>query len=198
MAPSYANSFMDVLEESILSSAPDNKTPAFYRRFIDVGWLLWKMGLWRKGSRPFCRTFWQCPSQYSVHILVWQVCELLGHHTETINGSAITSDLFTKETDMHQYLLPTSDHQPHVHRHLLRCSSEGHRLRLREVGGTFFRAFCLFVVSWLEHSVWIVSRQCARKFWRISRKKQTRTLKYIYISWNTSTARCPSVVPRSG
>ena len=37
---------------------------------------------------------------------------------QTINGSTITFDLFTKKTDTHQYLLPTSDHPPHVHRHL--------------------------------------------------------------------------------
>ena len=35
-----------------------------------------------------------------------------------INGQSITSDLFTKPTDTHQYLLPSSDHPAHVHRHL--------------------------------------------------------------------------------
>ena len=35
---------MDVLEESILSSAPDNKTPAFYRRFIDDCFGRWVYG----------------------------------------------------------------------------------------------------------------------------------------------------------
>ena len=38
--------------------------------------------------------------------------------TLRINGQSITSDLFMKPTDAHQYLLPSSDHPPHVHRHL--------------------------------------------------------------------------------
>ena len=37
---------------------------------------------------------------------------------ETIIGNTISTDLYTKPTDTHQYLLPTSDHPPHVHRHL--------------------------------------------------------------------------------
>ena len=35
-----------------------------------------------------------------------------------IRGDSISSDLYTKPTDTHQYLLPSSDHPPHVHKHL--------------------------------------------------------------------------------
>ena len=36
----------------------------------------------------------------------------------SITGDSISSDLYTEPTDTHQYLLPSSDHPPHVHKHL--------------------------------------------------------------------------------
>ena len=36
----------------------------------------------------------------------------------TQSGSGLSTDLFTKATDTHQHLLPTSNHPPHVHRNL--------------------------------------------------------------------------------
>lgn len=36
----------------------------------------------------------------------------------SITGDSISTDLHTKQTDTHQYLLPSSDRPPHVHRGL--------------------------------------------------------------------------------
>ena len=52
MAPSYANIFMGVLEESLLASAPEGKIPAFYRRFIDD-----VFGIWLGGEQSLPRFF---------------------------------------------------------------------------------------------------------------------------------------------
>ena len=38
--------------------------------------------------------------------------------TVLIRGDSISLDLYAKPTDTHQYLLPSSDHPPHVHKHL--------------------------------------------------------------------------------
>ena len=47
----------------------------------------------------------------------------------SIRGDSISSDLYTKPTDTHQYLLPSSDHPPHAHKHL----PYGLGIRLRAV-----------------------------------------------------------------
>ena len=38
--------------------------------------------------------------------------------TARLVAGRISTDLYTKSTDTHQYLLPTSNHPPHIHRHL--------------------------------------------------------------------------------
>ena len=40
------------------------------------------------------------------------------HQSLSIGGDSTSSDLYTKPTDTHQYLLPSSDYPPHVHKHL--------------------------------------------------------------------------------
>ena len=44
MAPSYANIFMGILEESMLATAPGGLTPLFYGRFIDDVFGIWTHG----------------------------------------------------------------------------------------------------------------------------------------------------------
>ena len=44
MAPSFANIFMGVLEQTILSSSPDHLIPLLWKRFIDDIFLLWTHG----------------------------------------------------------------------------------------------------------------------------------------------------------
>ena len=44
MAPSYANIFMGVLEKNMLATAPQSKTPLFYKRFIDDVFGIWLFG----------------------------------------------------------------------------------------------------------------------------------------------------------
>ena len=41
MAPSYANIFMGILEESMLATAPGGLTPLFYGCFIDDVFGIW-------------------------------------------------------------------------------------------------------------------------------------------------------------
>ena len=126
MAPSYANLFMGCLEEKILETAPDGLTPAFYRRFIDD-----IFGVWLHGEAAFKRfaehaneTHESIRFTYSLGRSV-QFLDV----TSTINNGRISTDLYIKPTDTHQYLLPSSNHPPHVHRHL----PYGLALRLRVI-----------------------------------------------------------------
>ena len=126
MAPGYANLFMGVLEESILSTAPNGKIPAFYRRFIDD-----TSGIWLHGKAAFLRFLEHANSAHpSIHFTFkfGQSVDYLDT-VQTIDGDNISSDLYTKPTDTHKYLLPTSDHPPHIHRHL----PYGSAFRLRAI-----------------------------------------------------------------
>ena len=118
MAPSYANLFMAKMDEKIRTahSAPDGLTPVFYKRFIDDLIMVWLHGdacLLRffdyvNSIRPQIRFTMEFGR--SVHYMDSQL-------TIEENGQ-ISSDLYVKPMDKHQYLLPTSNHPPHVHRHL--------------------------------------------------------------------------------
>ena len=50
-----------------------------------------------------------CPLGISVNLL---------DTTVSLTKNGISTDLYTKPTDTHQYLLPSSNHPPHVHAHL--------------------------------------------------------------------------------
>ena len=129
MAPSYANLFMAKMDKKIRTahSAPDGLTPAFYKRFIDD-----LIMVWLHGDACLLRFFDYVNSIHpqirftmefrrSVHYMDSQL-------TIEENGQ-ISSDLYIKPTDKHQYLLPTSNHPPHVHRHL----PYGLAIRLRQI-----------------------------------------------------------------
>ena len=106
---------MGALEDSILSSAPGGQTASFYCRFIDD-----IFGIWLHGEEALVgfvehanahhddiRFTFECSR--SVNILDVAV---------TIRGTGLPTDVHVKASNTHQYLLPTSNHPPHVHQHL--------------------------------------------------------------------------------
>ena len=116
MAPSYANLFMGVLEKKDFWPLPPyDQKPLFYGRFIDD-----VFGVWVYGEGALLEFFQHANSAHPNIRFTYTFGKMVDYLDATlrINGQSITSDLFTKPTDTHQYLLPSSDHPPHVHRHL--------------------------------------------------------------------------------
>ena len=115
MAPSYANIFMGVLEKNMLATAPQGKTPLFYKRFID-----YVFGIWHFGEEALLAFFAHANKAHpSINFTYRFGTEVdFMDSSLSIRGDSISSDLYTKTTDTHQYLLPSSDHPPHVHKHL--------------------------------------------------------------------------------
>ena len=108
MAPSYANLLiMGVLEKKILATAPYDQKPLFYERFIDD-----VFGVWVYGVEAFLEFFQHANSAHPNIRFTYTFGKMVDYFDATlrINGQSITSDLFTKPTDTHQYLLPSSDH----------------------------------------------------------------------------------------
>ena len=90
-------------------------TPAFYKRFIDD-----IFGVWIHGEEALLK-FFQHANSANEHIrftFEYRCSVEFLDTVEIITGTTLSSDLYVKPTDMHQYLLPSSDHLPHVHRHL--------------------------------------------------------------------------------
>ena len=106
MAPSYANIFMGGLETKLFQQAPIQ--PVFWRRFIDDVFFIWTegeeslkefMGLMNSFHDTIKFTFDWSHSQ--VNFLDVNVM---------LNNGVISTDLFSKPTDKHQYLFHTSCH----------------------------------------------------------------------------------------
>ena len=113
MAPAYANIFMSVLEQQLLATSP--LTPDVWLRFIDDIFMVWTHGretldafmAHLNAAHPSIK-FTSDSSTETVNFLDVQVLkDPLGH---------IHTDLYTKPTDTHQYLLQSSAHPNHVKR----------------------------------------------------------------------------------
>ena len=115
IAPSYANVFMGCLEESILATGPGGRTLSFYGRIIDD-----VFGVWLFGEDTFRRFVEHANSLHKYINFTYSIGPSVNFLDTivTINGDHLSTDLFTKPTDCHQYLLPSSNHPPHVHQHL--------------------------------------------------------------------------------
>ena len=139
MAPGYANIFMGVLEKNMLATAPQGKTPLFYKRFIDDVFGIW-LGIWLFGEEALLAFFAQAnKALLSINFTYRFGTEVDGMDSSlSIRGDSISSGLYTKPADTHQYLLPSSDHPPHVHKHL----PYGLGIRLRAIVSDD---------TWLEH-----------------------------------------------
>ena len=100
MAPSYANLFMDVLEKQMLSSY--KQKPLVYLRCIDDMFMIWTDGedslndfLIHCNNQNKNIQFEQTISNNSMPFLNVSV---------TLEGGKLTTDLYCKSTDKHQYL----------------------------------------------------------------------------------------------
>ena len=115
MAPSYANIFMGVFEESMLATAPNGRLTLLFHRFIDD-----VFGVWIYGEEALMEFFAhanQChPDIVFTHSHGKSVAYL--DVQASIQEDRIVTDLYEKPTNTHQYLLPSSNHPPHVHRNL--------------------------------------------------------------------------------
>ena len=120
MASAYASSiFTGRLEGQLLRSV--TLRPFSWLRFIDNVDIKWSHGreIWRLSStRPITSTQEISNEQ---HVFLHSKFRLL--------GDAISADLYTKPTDTHQYLVPTSCHSNHCCKHV----PYGLALRLKRI-----------------------------------------------------------------
>ena len=106
MAPTYANIFMDRLEGQLLMSVA--LRPFSWLRFIDDIDMKWSHG------RETFTTFLDEANNFHPSIKFTAEISTKQHMfldtKSSIVGDTIYVDLYTKPTDTHQYLLPTSCH----------------------------------------------------------------------------------------
>ena len=128
MAPSYANLFMGVLEQQMLSSY--KYKPLAYFRYIDDIFMIWT-----EGEETLNEFLTHCNNQ-NKHIQFEQTISknwipFLDVSVILENGK-LTTDLYSKPTDKHQYLYSTSCHPKHTKTSLPYCLA----LRLRRICST--------------------------------------------------------------
>ena len=111
MAPAYANLFMGDLERKLLAQSP--LKPFIWWRYIDDIFMVWTHGeeklnefITHINSSHNTIKFTHEFSESSISFL--DVTVLLD------NNNQISTDLYVKSTDTHQYLLHTSCHPNHV------------------------------------------------------------------------------------
>ena len=112
MAPSYANLFLPKFETDALSRAPYQ--PHTWWRYIDDIFMIWTHSVddlqtfttYLNNIHPTIKF----TSNYSFISI-----RFLDVNVSLINGK-ITTDLYTKPTDKHQYLLQSSCHPKHTKR----------------------------------------------------------------------------------
>ena len=117
MAPSYANLFMGVLEKQLLSSYKHK--PLVYFRYIDGIFMIWTDEedslndfLTHCNNQNKNIQFEQTISNTSIPFLDVSV---------TLEGGKLTTDLYCKSTDKHQYIYHTSCHPKHTKTSLPYC-----------------------------------------------------------------------------
>ena len=106
MAPSYASIFMGKLESNLMERAPAK--PIFWKRFIDDIFFVWTEGEER------LREFMECMNSFHNTIKFtfdWssEQVNFLDVNVVLRNG-IVSTDLYSKPTDKHQYLFHTSCH----------------------------------------------------------------------------------------
>ena len=127
VAPTYACLFMGYLEQEFLQNKWHGTQPKFWRRYIDDIWFIWEDT--EENLEVFIANY--DSKKKSVPFLDIQV---------SINNEGyIKTDLFTKETAICTYLLPSSSHPSHISRNipyslgyrLLRICSDKDDLKIR-------------------------------------------------------------------
>jgi len=114
MAPKYANIFMANFEKQLLSIS-QNK-PLHYFRFIDDIFMIWTSGL------DNLKTFIESANNLHPSInftYEYSTTNIAFLDTKIhISNNKIETEIYTKPTDSHQYLLPSSCHPRHVVKNL--------------------------------------------------------------------------------
>ena len=129
---SYANAFMTRLEKTILDTAPDNKRPELYKRFLDD-----IFGVWLHGEAALLEFIAHANSAHPDITFTYKYGRSVDFldTVVTLSGSTLVTDLFMKATDTHQYLLPSSNHPLHV---AVQCWCTPPRHSVRSVPVTLF------------------------------------------------------------
>jgi hypothetical protein len=109
MAPSYANIFMGKLEKLIIQSAPYK--PISWFRFIDDVAMKWTESE-ENLNRFFDHANYVHPSIRFIHETSRNNISFLDTYTTCENG-IMSTDIYSKPTDTHQYLSPQSCHPNH-------------------------------------------------------------------------------------
>ena len=114
MAPSYGNIFMGRLEKQLLQSVTPK--PLSWLRFIDDIDMKWIHG--RKHLKHFSKQ--QTASFQPLDLLLRSQMSNTSFldTTSHFSDNKVAVDLYTKPTDSHQYLLPTSCHPPHCSKNI--------------------------------------------------------------------------------
>ena len=106
MAPSYANIFMGKLEADLLEQSPVK--PHTWRRFIDDIFMIWTEGEER------LKTFMEYMNSFHDTIkftFEWSYTRVRFLDVSVmLDNRVISTDLYSKPTDKHQYLFHTSCH----------------------------------------------------------------------------------------
>ena len=114
MAPAYANIFMGKLEGQLLRTV--KLKPFSWLRFIDDIDMKWGHG------RDNLQTFLEEANNFHPTIKFTTETSNENHvfldTNSTLIGDSIHVDLYSKPTDTHQYLLPTSCHPKHICRNI--------------------------------------------------------------------------------
>ena len=96
----------------LVKSAEYNKQPIFYKRFIDDGF-----GLWTHGSDELMKCI-DYANKIHENIKVelrWNTTQIDFLNTKILlENDKITTDLYSKPTDKHQYVQYASDHPTNV------------------------------------------------------------------------------------
>ena len=128
MAPSYANLFMSDLEDRLLSSAPNR--PLVWWRFIDDIFSVWC------GGQESLDEFIDHINSFHPTIKCTTECSLTSVNfldvTVTKSPNGIITDVYSKPTDTHQYLLSNSCHPSHCKKAIAYSQA----LRIRRICST--------------------------------------------------------------
>ena len=106
MAPSYANIFMGKVESDLFEGSPTR--PYFWRRFIDDVFFIWT-----EGEQSLLEFIGRMNSFHNTikFTVDWSYSRVNFLDTSIVlNDGLVTTDLYSKPTDKHQYLLRTSCH----------------------------------------------------------------------------------------
>ena len=115
MAPSYANIFMGRFESYILSNNPLS-SPTIWLRYIDDVFILWT-----DSDNSLLEFVAYCNSLHDTIKFTHESSTDSINFLDTavsIENNIIHTDIYSKPTDKHQYLLPSSCHPRHITRNI--------------------------------------------------------------------------------